>query len=143
MPLLSRLALGVELGGRAETAIGRTRLEQASGVGLVARQVCGLVHDVLVPRQAEPAQSLVDGQRALLSAALAIGVFHAEQEQAAVVLGVKPIEKRCARDADVEVARGAGREAETRGGGHVRVEGRNWGQSKRAHLERWTRYGEG
>src|ERR1041384_6162071 len=100
MARLGGLALLVELGSRAEAAIGGTILEEAIRVGLVAGQIRSLMHDLLVPRPAEPAEPVVDRPCALL---------------------------RGARDADVQIARGAGREAEAMCGRHDRE------KSKRAH----------
>ena len=64
-----------------------------------------------VPIEAEPAQAVEDDVHGLLRIARGVGVLDAEDERAAGVAGVKPVEERGARAADVEVA------------------GRRWGES--------------
>ena len=105
--LLVRLGRGaalVELRRRAEAAIRGAAVEQALRVGAVALEVRALIDDLLVPRQAEPLESLEDRARALVGAARLVGVLDAEEELAAELLGVEPVEERGARAADVEVA---------------------------------------
>ena len=75
----------VELRLRAEAAIGRAVVEQALRVGAVALEVRALVHDLLVPDEAEPLEALEDGARALVGAARLVGVLDAEEELAAVL----------------------------------------------------------
>src|SRR5262249_57266362 len=111
----------VELGGRAEASIRGVGVLKPSYIGLMSRQVRALEHDVLVPTEAEPAESLEDRARALLGAASLVGVFDAQQELAAVVLDVQPVEERGAGAPDVEIARGRWSEAETMGHGWQRT----------------------
>ena len=54
-----------------------------------------------------------------LGGALAVGILDAQQELAAGVAGVEPIEQRRARPADMQVAGGRGRKARDDGLGHV------------------------
>ena len=57
-----------------------------------------------VPIEAEPAQAVEDDVHGLLRIARGVGVLDAEDERAAGVAGVKPVEQRGARAADVQVA---------------------------------------
>ena len=95
------------IGTRASASSRRAR------VGLMPREVRALIHDVLVPAEAEPVEALEDRARALVGAARAVGVLDAQQELAAVVLGVEPVEERRAGAADVEVSRRRRSEAKT------------------------------
>jgi hypothetical protein len=79
-------------------------VQQPQGVALVPLDVPALIRDLLVPIQAEPAQSLEDGAGAFLGAPGAIGVLDAEQELAAVTTDVEPVEERGSGAADMEVA---------------------------------------
>ena len=56
-----------------------------------------------VPIQAEPAQAVQDDVHGLLRIARGVGVLDAEDERAAGVAGVKPVEQGRARPADVQV----------------------------------------
>ncbi len=67
-----------------------------------------------VPIEAEPAQAVEDDVHGFLRVARGVGVFDAQDERAAGVAGVKPVEQRGARAADVEVAGGRGSKTNTR-----------------------------
>ena len=58
-----------------------------------------------VPRKPEPAQAVEDDVHGFLGVASGVGVFDAQDERAAGVAGVKPVEERGARAANVEEAR--------------------------------------
>src|SRR5205823_4410067 len=111
--LLRVLAPLLELRRRTEAAIRSAALEQPARIRLVALEVRALVDDLLVPRQAEPLESLEDRARALFRAARLVGVLDTEEELPAVVLHVQPVEQRGARAAYVEVAGGTGGKSET------------------------------
>ena len=70
-----------------------------------------LAHRLAVPVEAEPAQPVENGVDRLRRRALAVGVLDAQQELAADVLGVEPVEQRRARAADVQEAGRRGGEA--------------------------------
>src|SRR4029079_4987392 len=76
----SRWSLFLELLGCAEAPIGAVGVQQALDVGLMALEVRSLMHDLLLPAQAEPLEALEDGARALFGAAYFIGVLDAQQE---------------------------------------------------------------
>ena len=59
-----------------------------------------------VPVEAEPAQAVEDDVHGFLRIARGVGVLDAQDERAAGVAGVKPVEQRGARAADVQVAGG-------------------------------------
>ena len=65
-------------------------------------------HDAFIPRQAEPAQTVDDVGFEAAVAALVVGVIETNDEGAARVAGVKPVEQSGARSTDVEEPRGAG-----------------------------------
>src|SRR6266571_3757950 len=76
-----------------------------------------LKHERLVPIEAEPSEAVEDHFGVLLGGALPVGVFDAQQELAARVAGVQPVEEGGAGAADVEVA--GGRRGEADAGGHA------------------------
>ena len=96
----------------AIAVVGVACIQQLLDEGLVTREVFGLVHDVVavVGVQADPVHALQDDVHGFLGGAFQIGVFDAQQEFAAVVLGKRPGIQRGAHAADVQVARGAGGE---------------------------------
>ena len=61
-----------------------------------------------VPVEAEPAQAVEDDVHGFLGIARGVGVLDAQDERAAGVAGVKPVEQGGARAADVQVAGGRG-----------------------------------
>src|ERR1035437_7044956 len=67
-----------------------------------------------VPVKAEPAQAVEDDIHGLLRVARGVGILDAEDERAAGVAGVKPVEERRARAADMQVAGGRRGETDTR-----------------------------
>jgi hypothetical protein len=104
-PRLGLASALVELRSGAEAAIYCARVEQASGVRLVASEVRALVRDLFIPREAEPFESLEDRTRALVRAARAVRVLDAKQELATVLPGEEPVVECRARAADVQIAR--------------------------------------
>ena len=145
---LGFLAALLELVRRAEASIGRVHAQQPRDVALMPLEVRALVDDVLVPIEAEPLEPLEDRAGALVGAARLVGVLDAQQELAAVLARVEPVEERRSRAADVQVAGGRGRESETRRahGRGRRCEGergkRDESSASRPSEER-ARHGEG
>ena len=104
---------------------GRVRLVDVSGVlqlrddllidvralGLAVRPVGPADLDTLVPVDAEPAHRVEQLVVGLLAVAGGVGVLDAEDELAAMVTGVRPVEQGGAHHADVRGAGGAGAEA--------------------------------
>ena len=129
-------AHGGEL-GRAEVAAigaaGGQHLQRHLGVAGLAG---GLMDDGFVGVQTEPIESLDDHLGGGIGAALAVGVFHPQQELAAVVAGEQVVEQRRAGAADVQQASGGRRETGTdshRGAclgsmvrGYVACRGQTW-----------------
>ena len=103
----------IELGGRAEAPIHSAGVEQSLTICAMPREVRALIGDVLVPVETEPLHSLENRARALVGAAGAVGVLDAEQERSTMLAGEQPIVDRCASAADVEIAGGRWREAES------------------------------
>ena len=101
---------------RAIAAIGVAGLQQLHRGFAVARDAGELVDDLAVPIEFEPAQAVEDRLDRLRRRALAVGVLDAQQELAADVLGVEPVEQRRARPADMQEAGGRGRETGDDGG---------------------------
>ena len=101
---LGLVAQPLGLRRRREIAIGRATVEQTVGIGVVPVDVGTLVHDLLVPREAEPLEPLENGASAFVGAAGAIGVFDAQQEVAVELLRVQPVEEGGTRAADMEKA---------------------------------------
>ena len=89
---------------RREITVRRAAVEQAVGIGVVPRHVGTLVHDLFVPREAEPLEPFENGAGAFVGAAGAIGVFDAQEEVAVELLRVQPVEEGCTRAADMEKA---------------------------------------
>ena len=79
----------------------------------------------LVPVEAEPAQIAQDRRLGLARRALDVGVLDAQDERAARAARQQPVEQRRARVADVELAGGAGCEADT----HTQVRSSKCSQS--------------
>ena len=78
-----------------------------------------LVGGLAVPVELQPLEAVEDGLDGGLGGPLAVGVLDAQDERAAGVAGVKPVEQRRARATDVEVAGGGRREARDDGIGHA------------------------
>jgi hypothetical protein len=112
---LRRRAERLDLGLAGIAAVGGAGVEHGAGglgVPFVARR---LAHRLAVPAEAEPSQAVEDRLRRLRRRAGAVGVLDPEQEAAAEVAGMQPVEERGPRTADVEKAGGRRREA----GDHV------------------------
>lgn len=95
--------------GRREVAVCMPGREQAMRVALMALEVRSLVDDLLVPIEAEPREALEDCPGAFLGAAGPVGVLDAQEELAAVLSRVEPVEERRAGAADVQESGGGGR----------------------------------
>ena len=104
-------AHGLHLVRGAPAPVGAACGQQLVDVAVVEVEALALEHGAALGGQVEPGHGLDDGVGGLLGAAFAVGVLHAQQEGSALALGQKPAEQRGARAADVQVARGAGREA--------------------------------
>src|SRR6185295_5744793 len=90
------------------------RAALALAVGTV---VAALAHAVgvraLVPIHPQPGHAVIDELQELLAVARLVGVLDPQDERAPGMPGVKPVEQRGAGAADVEKARGTGRETDT------------------------------
>src|SRR5438105_6602432 len=71
-----------------------------------------------VPLQPEPTQSVVNRARRFLGVSGAVGVFDPQNESAAGVLRMQPVEQRRPRTADVEVSRRRWSETDPDGRSH-------------------------
>ena len=89
---------------RREVTVRGAAVEQPMRVGVVPLHVGPLVHDLFVPREAEPLEAIENGAGAFVRASGAIGVFDAQEEVAAELLRVQPVEQGSARAADMEKA---------------------------------------
>ncbi len=76
-----------------------------------------LEHGLLIPVEAEPTEAVEDHAGVLVGRALLVGVLDAQQELAAHVACVQPIEQCGAGATHVQVARGRRGEADARGHG--------------------------
>ncbi len=101
--------------GEGEIAIGEALFEDRLGDAAVQGEAVGLPV-LLVPAEIEPAQAFEDGIEGRLGVALDVGVVDAQDHRAAVVAGVEPVEDEGARAADVQIARGGGRKADSKHG---------------------------
>src|SRR6185437_4628307 len=77
----------------------------------MAGEIRTLIDDLFVPVEAEPVEPVEDRARGLIRAARLVRVLDAQEELAAVLAGVEPVEERGAGAADVEVTSGAGGES--------------------------------
>src|SRR5258705_6866154 len=82
-------------------------------VGLAVRTAGTADIRPLVPLQPKPAQILEDALLEFLLGPLRIGVLDAQDERAVVAAREQPVEQRGARVADVQLAGGAWREADS------------------------------
>ena len=101
----------VEFLGRAVAVVGVAAGQHLVGHLGVPGGAGELVGDVAIPLQAEPRQAVEDRGDGGLGRARAIGVLDAQQELAAGVLGIEPVEQGGARAADVQEAGRRGGEA--------------------------------
>jgi len=82
----------------------------------VEGEALGLIEGALIPVEAEPLKSVDDALDEFGLVALGVGVFDAEDHDAALLAGVEPVEESGARAADVEVTGGRWGEADADGG---------------------------
>ncbi len=111
------LALQVELRRPLERLVEASRLPQPVGGRGVAVETLGLPLDP-VPGEAEPVQILLDRVDIFLLRSLRVGIVEAQDEGPPGLPRDQPVEQRGAQVADMDVARGRGREA---GDGHGRA----------------------
>ena len=114
-----RLVHLVELGRRQIAVVGVAGGQQLLGDLAVARRARELVDGLAVPVELEPFEPVEDGSDGRFRGALAVGVLDAQQELAAGVARVEPVEQRRARPADMQVAGGRGSKAGDDGFAHV------------------------
>ena len=102
----------------AVALVGKAAVEEVMRQPDVLVAARGLDDHVFVVMDAQPFEPLDDGMHGLLGGALEVGVFDAEQEFAARVLGIEEVEERRPSAADVEIAGRAGgkTEADRHGG---------------------------
>ena len=84
------------------TAIGMAVCEQCVGDFGVARRTAELIDFGPVPIEAKPAHPVQDRLDRRVSRPRTVGILDAQQEGAAVVTGIEPVEQRRARAADVQ-----------------------------------------
>src|SRR5205823_7505707 len=96
---------GEFFGGRI-AAIGTVFAQQRLRHLPVALRARKLEKRLSVPAQAEPIKTVEDSRNRLGRRSLAVGVFDPQQESAARVTRIKPVEEGGARAADVQITRG-------------------------------------
>ena len=101
-------------GGFAVAGIAGATREDAFGGGAIHFAALGLEERAFVPVDAEPFEGDEDSVDELGFIAFDVGIFDAENERAAFVLCVEPVEERGAGAADVEIAGGRWGEADAR-----------------------------
>src|SRR5439155_25894449 len=74
-----------------------------------------------VPIEAKPVESVTNRRHCFLDVACLVGVFDAQNEFAAVMPGKKPVEKRSARSANVQITGGRGGKTDADFGSHAIV----------------------
>ena len=89
-----------------ETVIRVAAVDKAAGGGAIEFHAIGLEVRPFVPVDAEPAQADKNAFHHLRSGALQVSVFNAENQRAAVVSRIEPVEQSGTRSADVQVAGG-------------------------------------
>src|ERR1051325_3920643 len=104
--LLFRHVARIGVSGRQQLE-GRLAIELAA-LGLEVRSERTADAWAFVPVDAEPLEAIQNRLQGLGAIAFGGGVVDAQDEAAAVLFGVEPVEQRCADAADVEVAGGAG-----------------------------------
>ncbi len=104
----------LKLGGSGVTAVGLAGREQLISDFAVPRRARKLVHRLAVPVQPQPRHAVQNGGDGLRRGALAVGVFDAQQELSAGLLGIEPVEQRRAGSSDVKIAGGRGRKPQDR-----------------------------
>ena len=87
------------------------RVNELVRAGEIPLEAVALVDRSFIPINAEPLQRRDNLLGVMLFRALDVRVFDAKDEHAAVPAAIEPVEERCPRVADVEVAGGAGRKA--------------------------------
>jgi hypothetical protein len=96
---------------RGVAAIGAAGGEHLHGRLAMTVGARELAHRLAVPVETEPFEAVEDGVDGFRGGAFAVGVLDAEQELAAGLAGVEPVEQRGARPADMQEAGGRGGEA--------------------------------
>ena len=100
--------------GRGVAAIGLAFRQQLLGHGAVTAGARELVDGLAIPVQAHPFHPVQDRGHRFRRGALPVGVLDAQQERAARVAGIQPVEQGGAGAADMQHACGRGREAQDR-----------------------------
>ena len=93
--------------------------KQLLGDLAMARGARELEDRLAVPIEAEPGQPVEDGVDGVGGRTLPVGVLDAQQELAAGVPGIEPVEQSRARAADMQIAGGRGGKARDDGLGHA------------------------
>src|SRR6266702_7548995 len=83
----------------------------------MALHASALEYQLLVAVEAQPGEAVEDHLRVLVGRASLVGVLDAQQELAALVAGVQPVEEGRAGASDVEVTRRGRGEADANGHG--------------------------
>ncbi len=103
------LAHGLHLFGRAGTPVGVPAFQQPVHITVVDIRPLGLVGEVAVPVQTQPAHGGQNGIRVFLPGSQQIRIFNAQVKTAAEMAGQEPAENGRARAADVQMPGGTGR----------------------------------
>ena len=82
--------------------------QELLGYLAVSFGTCELINHLAVPIEAEPGEAFEDRVDCRLRRAFAIGILDPQQHLARAATGIKPIEQRRTRSADVKKARGGG-----------------------------------
>ena len=129
---LRRIALGLQLFGRGEIAIGGAGGEQLLDGRLIFLQPLRLIvrpirpadFGAFVPIEPDPVQAVQDRRERFVDVSLRVGVVDPQNELPALPFGEQPIEQRRPHAADVQVAGRAGGEASANG--HGELDARCW-----------------
>ncbi len=107
------------------TAIGFAFGQQLLGNGAVPVGAGELINRLAIPIEAQPFHSFQNRIHRLGCGALTVGILDAEQECAARVFGIKPVEQRSSCAPDMQETGGRGRKTQDGFGivGHICLEG--------------------
>ena len=110
---------------RRVAAIGFAFGQQLLGDGAVPAGAGELINRLAIPIEAQPRHPFQNRIHRLGRGAFAVGILDAEQECAAGMFGIEPVEQRCSRAPDMQETGGRGRKTQDGFGilGHICLEG--------------------